>query len=140
VDDLDADGARSADAALVGGERLLRAMVTQVPPRFWLYSALFAASHLLGYPIALAFIAAVLQALFFLSVVWQVDCYEEEPWRLVERAFFWGALPAVILAVIGEALLGGSTRFLLGSAVAYSFDVAIVAPHAEELLKGEELV
>jgi len=140
VDDLDADGARSADAALVGGERLLRAMVTQVPPRFWLYSALFAASHLLGYPIALAFIAAVLQALFFLSVVWQVDCYEEEPWRLVERAFFWGALPAVILAVIGEALLGGSTRFLLGSAVAHSFEVVIVAPIVEELCKGAVLV
>ena len=128
------------DACLFGGERLLRQGVTQVPPRIWLWLSLLAGSHLLGYPVALAFLAAILNAFLFLSIVWQVDCYEEEPWRLVEKTFFWGALPAIILAVIGEKLLHGPERFLVGSAHAKWFAVGFVAPVVEELCKGVVLV
>ena len=138
TDDLEI--ALEDDASLFEGERLLRQVVTRVPPRMWLWLTLLAGSHLLGFPAALSFIAAMLNALFFLSVVWQVDCYEEEPWRLVEQTFFWGAVPAIILAVIGEALLHGPERFLLGSAHARWFEVGFVAPIVEELCKGAVLV
>lgn len=128
------------DAGLSGGERVLRQLVTRVQPRMWLWLSLLAGSHLLGYPSALAFIAAVLDALFFLSVVWQVDCYEEEPWRLVEQTFFCGALPAILLAVIGEVLLHGPARFLVGSAQARWFEAGFIAPIVEEVCKGAVLV
>jgi protease PrsW len=128
------------DASLFAGERLLRRAVTQVQPRVWFWLSMLAGAQLLGYPVALALLAAVLDALFFFSVVWQVDCYEEEPWRLVERTFFWGAVPAVILAVIGEVLLGGSARFLVGSTQAGWYQVGFIAPIVEELCKGTVLV
>jgi RsiW-degrading membrane proteinase PrsW (M82 family) len=132
--------ALEGDACLFGGERVLRQVVTQVQPRIWLWVSLLAGSHLLGYPAALAFLAAALDALFFLSVVWQVDCYEEEPWRLVEQTFFWGALPAIILAVIGEVLLHGPARFLVGSAQARWLEAGFVAPIVEEVCKGAVLL
>ncbi len=73
-------------------------------------------------------------------IVWQVDCFEEEPWRLIERTFLWGALPAITLAVIGEALLDRPTRFLVGSAQARWFEVGLVGPVIEEFCKGAVLV
>jgi protease PrsW len=134
------DGEHLDDAPLWGGERLLRHAVTRVGPRVWLWLSLLAGSQLLGFPVALAFIAAGLDALLFLSVVWQVDFYEEEPWRLIERTFFWGALPAITLAVIGEVLFHGPARFLVGSAQTRWFEAGFVAPVVEELCKGAGLL
>ena len=136
----DVEGELEDDASLSAGERILRKALTQVAPRLWLWLSLLAGSHLLGFPVALAFIAAMLDALFFLSVVWQVDYYEEEPWRLVERTFFWGALPAIMLAVIGEVLFHGPARFLVGSVQARWIETGFVAPIVEELCKGAVLV
>jgi len=134
------DGEPDDEASLTDGERLLRQAITRVPPRTWLYLTLFAATHLVGLPVALSVIGAVLAAFFFLSIVWQVDCFEEEPWRLLERTFLWGALPAIMLAVIGEVLLHRPTRFLVGSAHARWFEVGFIGPIIEELCKGAVLV
>jgi RsiW-degrading membrane proteinase PrsW (M82 family) len=134
------EGLPGNDASLTQGERLLRNAIVQVPPRMWLWLSLFAASHFLGFPVALAFIAAIFAALFFVSIVWQVDVYEEEPWRLIERTFFWGAVPAVMLAMIGELVLDGSARFLVGSTQTKWIEAGLVAPVVEELCKGVVLV
>src|SRR5262245_50048160 len=131
---------KDGDASLSIGERLLRREVVQVPLRIWLYLALFAISHFTDFPIGLSAAGAVLNAMFFLSIVWAIDCYEEEPWRLVERTFLWGALPAIVLAVIAETCLRTPTRFLVGSASAGPFEVTVIAPVVEELCKGEVLL
>ena len=128
------------DACLTAGERLLRGTVTRVPPRIWLWLTLLASSHLLGFPLLLSFLAALLGALFFFAIVWQVDFFEAEPWRLVERTFFWGAVPAVILAATGEIVLGQTARSLIHSADANRFDACVIAPIVEELCKGVVLL
>jgi RsiW-degrading membrane proteinase PrsW (M82 family) len=140
VNAADLAGEGQDDAVLSEGEQLLRRMVTRVGPRVWLWVSFLSGSYLWGYPVALAFIAAIVDALFFFSLVWQVDCYEEEPWRLVEQTFLWGALPAVVLAVIGEVLLTGPARFLVGSARAGWLLVVLLGPLVEELCKGVVLV
>src|SRR5215475_11281477 len=134
------DLAANEDASLSVVARLLRHATTRVPARIWLWLTLLSATHLLRFPHALSFIAAPLATLFFLSLVWEIDVYEEEPWRLVVRAFFWGALPAVVLAALAEVLIGAVVISLGGEIDVDSFTARFVGPIVEELCKGAGLV
>jgi RsiW-degrading membrane proteinase PrsW (M82 family) len=84
--------------------------------------------------------AAVTNAAVVLSWTWAVDHYEEEPWRLVAGTLLWGALPAIVLALIGEALIGNYGAYLLGAAPGRWFNVVVVAPIVEEICKGLVLI
>jgi hypothetical protein len=126
------------DACLTAGERLLRGTVTRVPPRIWLWLTLLASSHLLGFPLLFSFLAALLGALFFFAIVWQVDFFEAEPWRLVERTFFWGRF---------RRHSGGDRRnrsrangaFLIHPQTRTG-STRVIAPIVEELCKGVVLL
>lgn len=63
------------------------------------------------------------------------DRYEKEPVGLVAAAFAWGALPAVILALIGE-MLADVPLALFSASSARLMSSSAVAPVAEELAKG----
>lgn len=84
----------------------------------------------------LAFVLAFLPTAVYAGILWWLDRYEKEPLQLVLLAFFWGALPAVVLALLAElgvAALGGA---LLGP----DTTSWIAAPIIEELLKALALI
>mgnify|MGYP001159252027 CR=1 FL=1 len=95
-------------------------------------------SLLLG--IYLCLIAAVLPTLFYVLVIYWADRYEREPWWLATVAFLWGAIPAVVVSIVGEVVLGlpfAGSAPSLGTEVVES---ALFAPVIEELAKGLALL
>lgn len=89
--------------------------------------------------ILVSLFAAIIPALLYVMLFYWADRYEREPRWLVTVAFFWGALPAVILSLIGELLIGepfvAEPNTLAGDVVSGS----LVAPIIEELFKGAAL-
>jgi len=49
--------------------------------------------------------AAAIPMLFFLFVIWKWDLYDRKPIWLMGGAFLWGALGAVLLAIVGQVIL-----------------------------------
>jgi len=73
--------------------------------------------------------ATVVSTVFFVALLWWLDKYEKEPWGLFLGAFFYGLVPAPILAIIFEVAGGevlGTEHLTLG----------VLAPVVEEALKG----
>ena len=79
---------------------------------------------------------AVIPTAFYSWLLWLLDRYEREPLHLLAVTFVWGALPALILALIGE--LG--VDFLTGDVLGPGFDATVVAPLVEEPVKAFALI
>jgi RsiW-degrading membrane proteinase PrsW (M82 family) len=77
---------------------------------------------------------ALAPALIYIMIIWWLDRYEKEPVSLAVLAFVWGAIPAVLLALVFEVLLGIPLS-LAGPASAFG-EASIVAPIVEEAAKG----
>lgn len=80
-------------------------------------------------------LAAVVPTLIYTIVLWWFDRYEKEPLPLLTVAFFWGAIPAVIVALVLE-LIAGVPLSVLGAASAEVIGSSAVAPFVEEIAKG----
>ena len=81
-----------------------------------------------------ALVAAVLPTLFLVWIIWWADRYEREPAKLLVAAFFWGTLPAILLALIAELTFRFPSRIHpLGSELVNS---GFIAPTVEETVKG----
>jgi len=52
----------------------------------------------------LALFGAVVPTILYVNLVWWLDRYEREPVWLLALAFFWGAIPAVLLVFVPEIL------------------------------------
>lgn len=85
-------------------------------------------------------LAATIPILAYLMIVWWLDRYEREPIWLVAVTFLWGAIGAVILALIGSLLLGLSLAFLFGITGNDGVDTVVIAPIVEEITKGAILL
>ncbi len=83
----------------------------------------------------LSIIAAVVPTVVYVLILWWFDRYEKEPRRLLWTAFLWGAVPAIILAVIAESALGEPLAGLSEQG-AELVSSSILAPLIEELTKG----
>ncbi len=84
-----------------------------------------------------ALILSFVPALACAAVVYWLDRYEKEPRLLLGVVFFWGAVVAVIGALIAQLILAGAVTAATGSEKAA--DVAgatLFAPITEESLKG----
>ena len=79
---------------------------------------------------------AVLPTILYSWLLWRLDRYEHEPLRLLAVTFVWGALPALILAVVGE--LGLSA--LAGGRLRPGLDATLIAPLVEEPVKALALI
>ncbi len=86
----------------------------------------------------LSLLGATIPTIFLVWLIWWADRYEREPARLLIAAFVWGALPAIVLAVITELLLSMpiDETVLWGRLTS----VAVIAPVVEELIKGMALL
>lgn len=80
-----------------------------------------------------AVLAAAVPTLIYSLIIWWLDRYEKEPLPLILAAFFWGAVPAIALAVVFEFVLAVPIeRSPLGPGAA-SWGLA---PLVEEVLKA----
>lgn len=80
-------------------------------------------------------VATIVPTLAYTTVLWWFDRYEKEPVPLLTVAFFWGAIPAIIVAIILE-LIAGVPLSVLGAASAEVIGSSAVAPFVEEIAKG----
>lgn len=80
--------------------------------------------------------------MFFLAgIMYWLDRYEKEPKRLLIGVFGWGAVVAVIGALVLEIFLGQSVLALTGSELLEDvLGSSLFAPAAEEILKGLAVV
>src|SRR5690348_7221869 len=77
---------------------------------------------------------ALAPALIYILIIWWLDRYEKEPVSLAVLAFVWGAVPAILLALIFEVLLGIPLSF--AGPVSEIGEASIIAPIVEESAKG----
>ncbi len=81
-------------------------------------------------------IAAVVPVLLYVALIYWVDHYEKEPLWLLVVAFLWGAVPAVLLALIGNTLFSIPFYLLLSEGAADMASGGAIAPVVEEIVKG----
>jgi protease PrsW len=75
--------------------------------------------------------------LFLAGLIYWLDRYEKEPKLLLGGVFGWGAIVAVIGALVLQIVLGESVLMLTGSKVIEEITGAsLFAPVTEEILKG----
>jgi len=84
---------------------------------------------------AVSIVAAVVPTIVYVLILWWFDRYEKEPRRLLWTAFLWGAVPAIILSVIAEQVLGEPLANLSEQS-AELMSSSVLAPLIEELAKG----
>jgi len=91
----------------------------------------------------LSLVLGIVPMLVYAFVVWRLDRFEREPLPLLVAAFFWGAVPAVIFAIIAQTILGIPVRSGIPEEFefyAQLYEASLVAPFTEELLKALGLV
>jgi protease PrsW len=79
---------------------------------------------------------ATLPMVAFLLVVWWLDRYEREPLWMVGATFSWGAVGAVLLAILFSLILDTSLGMVLDASAQDTAGAVIIAPLVEELTKG----
>ena len=89
--------------------------------------ALFFASVVLG----------IIPMAIYALIVWRIDRWEKEPFPLMFAAFLWGAVPAIIFALIAQVCLGiepaGDGEISLMTEL---YEASLIAPVTEEIFKG----
>jgi len=90
--------------------------------------------------LGLSVVAAFVPAIGYSWLVLRLDRYEKEPRRAIIGAFAWGAIGAVALAIILEAISGSILMFAIRSDAASFVSTAIGAPIIEEATKAIALI
>ncbi len=86
--------------------------------------------------ILLSLVVAFIPALGYTLLVWWLDRYEREPFRLLLIAFLWGAVPAIALAILLEVRLGDPFAALELAALRQFATDSLLVPVIEEVTKG----
>jgi RsiW-degrading membrane proteinase PrsW (M82 family) len=82
-------------------------------------------------------LAAIIPMSFYLFLIWKFDKYDREPFKLVLANYLWGALGAIIFAIIFSFMVSSFASIFLRDEVALGhFGAIIVAPIVEEITKG----
>lgn len=90
--------------------------------------------------IALSAAAAGLATLFFVALIYWADHYEREPAWLIAAAFFWGAVPSIMAAIILTGFFTITPTLLFGPGAGELAGAVVFAPLVEESLKALALV
>lgn len=89
----------------------------------------------------LALFGAIIPTILFVNLVWWLDRYEREPLWLLALAFFWGAIPAVLLVFAPEILFDKMLDSILpAGALKNALSYGVSPPLFEESAKGIFLV
>jgi RsiW-degrading membrane proteinase PrsW (M82 family) len=103
------------------------------PDLVWIGSILPAHQVVVG--LLLAVLASVVPSLIYVGVLYWTDRYEKEPKNLLAAAFLWGAIPAVVMALVVE-LFFSLPPDLIGPQALEAVRLGLVAPVLQEALKG----
>lgn len=93
---------------------------------------------LLGLLAALVF--GLVPMVVYAFILWWFDRYEKEPVGLLIAVFLWGAVPAIIFAIIVELVLDIPISYFVDPATASLIGAVVVAPVVEEIVKAGALV
>ena len=83
---------------------------------------------------------ALIPTLIYITIAWSLDRYEKEPLWLMALAFVWGAIPAIIVALIAEIGLVIPLAVLSPDADLTVASTVLIAPPVEVLIKAFPLV
>jgi len=82
-------------------------------------------------------IAAVIPMSVYLFLIWKFDKYDREPFKFVFANYLWGAIGAIVLALIGSILFTSFVSLFIKDELTLSrFGAVVVAPIVEEITKG----
>jgi RsiW-degrading membrane proteinase PrsW (M82 family) len=87
-----------------------------------------------------ATVAVTLTTIASLILIWFLDRFEKDPVWLLALVFLWGAVPAIIISLIFEIVVGLPLPYLLDAWTADVFMSSIVAPIVEESAKAIALL
>src|SRR6476619_6693825 len=91
--------------------------------------------------VAIATLLALIPTIFYALFIWWLDRHEKEPLPLLLVAFLWGAVPAIIIAIVLEVVIGFPVDQLISSDTGRELTSAsVIAPVVEELVKALILV
>ena len=88
----------------------------------------------------LSLLASVVPIVIYAAIIWWFDRYEKEPLWLLSVTFLWGAIPAIILALIVELILGIPVSVLGEGLLTDVVESGGVAPVVEEIAKAVALL
>lgn len=86
--------------------------------------------------VVVAFLAAVVPTFLYILLIRWLDRYEKEPAWLLAAAFLWGAMPAVVISLIFELILGLPWQLAGGSLLTGFVEASLIAPVVEEAVKA----
>jgi protease PrsW len=82
-------------------------------------------------------LAAFVPMSIYLVLIWKFDSYDREPFKLVFTNYLWGALGAIVLALLGSFIFTALVSFFIKDNLQLSrFGAVVVAPIVEEITKG----
>lgn len=85
----------------------------------------------------MSLLAAVVPIVIYLVFIWRYDRFDREPIGLYLKNFLWGAIGAVILAIIGSLIASSIVKTVMrNSFFLEHVDVIAIAPLVEEAVKG----
>ena len=82
-------------------------------------------------------LAAIVPMSIYLVLIWKFDRYDREPFKLVFTNYLWGALGAIVLALLGSLIFTAAASLFIKDTLQLSrFGAVVVAPIVEEITKG----
>ncbi len=82
-------------------------------------------------------LAAIIPMVLYLLLIWRFDIYEREPFKLVLRSYLWGAVGAILIAMLFSVFLTtGISFFIFNETLLNRIDTFYIAPFVEEITKG----
>lgn len=84
----------------------------------------------------ISLLAAMIPTAIYAATFYWADRYEREPMWLVTLAFWWGAIPAVVVSVWGEMMVGARFLHGPGNVAATLTESTFLVPAVEEVAKA----
>ncbi len=103
------------------------------PDPVWLLGFLPATEVLQG--VAISLLAGLLPTLLYVTLLYSADRYEKEPKAMLTAAFLWGAIPALLVALVARLFFRLPAQ-LIGPKAIEAVRAGLVAPLVEETIKG----
>ncbi|MCA9972226.1 MAG: PrsW family intramembrane metalloprotease [Anaerolineales bacterium] len=90
--------------------------------------------------LAASILAAAVPTLAYVGLIYWIDRYEKEPAWLLLAAFFWGAVPSILIAYVFNSMLSVPIYLLAGEGAGDALAASLIAPPVEETVKGIALL
>jgi RsiW-degrading membrane proteinase PrsW (M82 family) len=88
-------------------------------------------------PVFASALAAFIPIAFYLFFMWKFDRFDREPVGLYLKHFLWGAIGAIILALLGSYIFSFFLSFSIHDPeIRHRTETIMVAPFIEEITKG----